>query len=115
MLKNVKLSTRKIAKDAGFAEKLFLCRKHVAVLFGVGNVKSMISHGSILQTVPANYSHIFDLPAVRGSRRALANAAGILRSALSAGRLIPGLSKLMRCLTEHEIILYYRDRDKKGA
>ena len=87
---NIVTSTRQAAKEAGTLDQFFLRRKHVAVLFEPAS-----------QAAPVT-SFILDLSSAWDGRTAPANAAGFLRSALSAEGRPSGFSKPTRILTEHK-------------
>jgi hypothetical protein len=88
----IRTSTRQAAKGAGAMDLLSLCRKHMTVFFG-----------PVVQAASANLNQ-FDRFPVWNGRTAPANAAGSLRSALTAGTQVSGFSKPTRYLTEQRII-----------
>jgi len=127
MLKNKKISTRQAAKETGFILVLhcvfkisimddFLCRKHVAVLFGPtadSSVRMMSAIKNIFDSLIIRSSH--KAPVIRKICRE--QRIGFLRLALSAEEFSSGFSKSMRNLTEHRKIEYpaqllWRQRQK---
>ena len=101
MLNNKKIMSQLIAEKLVRLVEIsviIFCRGHVAMLLGSAT-------GVFLQAVSTTFKYIC-LPSAWGWHKALANAAGFFRLALSAENDFLGFSKPMRCLTEHITIIY---------
>jgi len=89
MSMTTKGSTRRSAKAAGLMEYTFAEQRVAALL------------GPVAQAVPASTIHIQDRSSAWDGHPAPAKAAGSLRLALTVEGYPSGLSRPMRCLTEH--------------
>ena len=101
MLNNKKIMSQLIAEKLVRLVEIpvmIFCRGHMAMLLGSAT-------GTFLQAVSTTFKYICS-PSAWGWRKAPANASGFFRSALSAENDFLGFSKPIRCLTEHEKIIY---------
>ena len=105
MSKMNSISTREAAKNTGFTDKLFLCRKATILATRFWQLLFEPVWESFLQAVPV-ITALHDLFSAWNSQKAPATKANrFIPAGAAAEDISSGSSEPMRCITEHKLLL----------